>query len=72
MITTAALSKTVFLVVMACTGDPRDMNCGDSFDAESWSGPQAKQECETFLRDQFDPSAYITIDPQDYVAVRCE
>ncbi len=75
MITTAALTKTVFLVVMACTGDVKDQMCGDTFDAESWVAPtqvQAKEECERFLRDDFDPKNYITIDPGDYVVVRCE
>ncbi|ATW58076.1 hypothetical protein CNR34_00143 [Pseudomonas phage nickie] len=72
MITTAALSKTVFLVVLACSGDPREGKCGDSFDAESWTGPQAKQECETFLREEFDPSNYLTLVDDEYAAVRCE
>lgn len=72
---TAAVTKTVFLVVMACTGNPVDQNCGDTFDAESWVAPTyevAKQECETFLREEFDPKNYITIEEDDYAAVRCE
>lgn len=67
--------KTVFLVVMACTGNPVDQLCGDSFNAESWVAPtytQAKEECERFLRDEFDPKTYITIEPGDYASVRCE
>ena len=70
--TTTTLAKTVFLVVMACTGDPREQNCGDTFDAESWVGPEAKQECETFLREEFDPKNYLTLEGEDYAAVRCE
>ncbi|MEG0063094.1 MAG: hypothetical protein RR740_00675 [Pseudomonas sp.] len=69
---TATLSKTVFLVVLACTGTPQDEQCKDGFDAESWYGPAAKQECETFLRDEFDPSNYIDMREYDYAAVRCE
>lgn len=75
MITTTALTKTVFLVVMACSGDPRDQNCGDEFNAESWVNTTyaaAKQECETFLREEFDPKNYLTMDPDEYAAVRCE
>lgn len=72
---TAVATKTVFLVVMACSGDPREGNCGDEFNAESWAAPTyelAKQECEAFLRDEFDPKAYITLVDDDYAAVRCE
>lgn len=76
MISLAAVaSKTVFLVVMACTGDPVGQTCGDTFEAESWVAPTqalAKQECETFLREEFDPKNYITIEEGDYVSVRCE
>lgn len=70
-----AIKKTVFLVVIACTGDVRDQNCGDEFNAESWVATtyaEAKQECEVFLRDEFDPKNYLTLVDDDYAAVRCE
>lgn len=71
----ASAGKVVFLVVMACSGNPVDQNCGDTFDAESWVAPSyamAKQECETFLREEFDPKNYLPMKDDDYAAVRCE
>lgn len=69
---TAAIAKTVFLVVLGCTGTPGDETCDDSFDAEVWHGPEAKQECETFLREEFDPKNYLDMSKFDFAAVRCE
>lgn len=70
-----AAQKTAFLVVMVCSGDPREQNCGDTFNVESWvnvSQAQAKKECERFLRDEFDPKNYVTLADDEYAAVRCE
>lgn len=67
--------KTVFLVVLACSGDPREQICGDEFNAESWVAStytEAKEECEAFLRDEFDPQNYMTLIDDEYAAVRCE
>jgi len=72
MIATAVVQKTVFLVIMACTG-MRDTACDDSVYAESWYGPESKEECETFIhRKEFDPSDYLTLGNHEYYAVRCE
>ena len=66
---------TASLVMMVCVGDPRDQNCGDEFIPESWVAATkvlAKKECERFLREDFDPTAYVYLDANQYVAVRCE
>lgn len=75
MLTTSASLKVVYLVAMLCTGDPRDQNCGDEFVPESWTASTqavAKEECERFLRDEFDPKNYYNMPEDGYVAVRCE
>lgn len=73
MITATALAKTVFLVVLGCNGTPgTDETCDSSFNAESWYGVEAKQECETFLREEFDPSDYLDMTKFDFAAVQCE
>lgn len=76
MITATALAKTVFLVVLGCNGTPgTDETCDSSFNAESWAAPTyavAKQECETFLREEFDPSDYLDMTKFDFAAVQCE
>lgn len=65
----------VALIVMACTGDVREQKCGDEYAVETWVAAThqvAKEECERFLRDDFDPKAYLYIEEDDYAAVRCE
>lgn len=74
MITPASF-KTVYLVVMLCSGDPREQNCGEEFAPETWVAStqvQAKNECEKFLARDFEPSDYVELKPDEYVAVRCE
>jgi hypothetical protein len=64
-----------FLMVMVCSGDIRDQNCGDQFYPESWysvNGSNPKEECEKFLREEFDPKNYVTLAEDEYAAVRCE
>jgi len=56
-----------FLMVMVCSGDIRDQNCGDQFYPESWysvNGSNPKEE--------FDPKNYVTLAEDEYAAVRCE
>lgn len=76
MITASALAK-VALIMMSCTGEPtdREPNCGDEFAVESWVAANhvtAKEECEKYLRTDFDPNDYLYIPKGDYAAVRCE
>lgn len=68
----ASLAKTVFLVVLGCNGNPGAETCDTSFNAEAWYGATAKQECETFLRESFDPNDYLDMTKFDFAAVRCE
>lgn len=74
IMTTTSLAK-IALIVMSCTGNMQDQNCGDEFAAETWVADtylKAKDECERFLRDEFDPNDYLYISAGDYAAVRCE
>ena len=58
MITAAAISKTVFLLIMACNAT----DCPESTMPDSWSGPEAQSQCEAFIRsDDFDPSDYMEL-----------
>lgn len=68
--TLANLKTLTFLAVAGCNGDA----CTDTFDVESWSGPESYEECQAFVRDEnFDPSDYAAANATfEYYKVSCD
>lgn len=65
----ATLSKTIFLVVAACS----PTECTEAVNAEAWYGVAAMNECRAFVADQtWDPSDYLTLGgDQDHYEISC-